>query len=398
MTSHPTDISADPLLVPSDYHIYYDSPCRDAGCDSAGLGVLDIDCLPRIVGPHIDIGAHETNTDFLYYFTSLTGPPTSTGDCIPYTQSATVIANVFDAIAFPSIEVNISVNAGIIVSVNGVSVNATSATGATDSNGNVTIVVSDSSGGSVTVTATTVCACPMTRTFPLCFTNPPQPVPVEIFFCIDSTYSMSTHRAEDGVTGLINYLTSQGVTLRLGGLKFNDPEVSGPDTLNANEFRSLSAFSSVSNFESAWLNDGYQPNGGDSPELQLDALDSAAQDMTTYSTPGYVNRYIVLITDNVFHYLYDPYGDSNPCYSNLIPSTVIADLQNSGCKVYISLYDDGDADLLNLIYLYNSDYTTLRQVYTGLDVNGDFDTVNLSSPIYTFDKLEPQIMAHWPAY
>lgn len=44
---------------------------------------------------------------------------------------------------------------------------------------------------------------------------------------------------------------------------------------------------------------------------------------------------------------------------------------------------------------------TLQDVYTGLDVSGNFDTVytndsNLST-MYTFDKLKAQIMANWPA-
>ena len=44
---------------------------------------------------------------------------------------------------------------------------------------------------------------------------------------------------------------------------------------------------------------------------------------------------------------------------------------------------------------------TLQDVYIGLDVNGNFDTVNTSasnlSIMYTFDKLRTQIMANWPA-
>ncbi len=59
------DISVDPKLVAVEYgqvHIQPDSPCRDAGLDSAvGVGWTDIDGQPRIQGAHVDIGADESD-------------------------------------------------------------------------------------------------------------------------------------------------------------------------------------------------------------------------------------------------------------------------------------------------------------------------------------------------
>ncbi len=165
------NISQNPLFVDSaggDYHIFYNSPCRDAGCDSTGLtDILDIACLPRIVGPHIDIGAHETNLGWRYLLT-LTGP----SSCVPVGTNATVTASVFDAVANSAaagVQVSISVQGGTIVSVNGVSVGAQTATGTTDSNGNVTILVSRSTWGMLTVTVMVPGSESLTKTVSACF-------------------------------------------------------------------------------------------------------------------------------------------------------------------------------------------------------------------------------------
>jgi len=59
------DISADPKLVAWEYgqvHIQSDSPCRDAGDDSAVQpGWADMDGQVRIQGAHVDIGADESD-------------------------------------------------------------------------------------------------------------------------------------------------------------------------------------------------------------------------------------------------------------------------------------------------------------------------------------------------
>jgi len=62
------DISTDPKLVAVEYgqvHIQPDSPCRDAGDDSAVQpGWLDMDGQARIRGLHVDIGADESDSTF----------------------------------------------------------------------------------------------------------------------------------------------------------------------------------------------------------------------------------------------------------------------------------------------------------------------------------------------
>ena len=59
------DISVDPMLVAYNYgqfHIQHSSPCKDTGYDAAnGVGTLDIDSEARIQGPHVDIGADESD-------------------------------------------------------------------------------------------------------------------------------------------------------------------------------------------------------------------------------------------------------------------------------------------------------------------------------------------------
>ena len=59
------DISADPKLVAWQWgkvHILPDTPCRDAGDDSAVTpGSLDLDGQPRVQGDHVDIGADESD-------------------------------------------------------------------------------------------------------------------------------------------------------------------------------------------------------------------------------------------------------------------------------------------------------------------------------------------------
>lgn len=57
------NISADPRFpnIYHDIHIQPDSPCRDAGDDSFGNEVTDIDGQPRIQGTHVDIGSDESD-------------------------------------------------------------------------------------------------------------------------------------------------------------------------------------------------------------------------------------------------------------------------------------------------------------------------------------------------
>jgi hypothetical protein len=55
-------VGVDPLFAPgSGYRLSAASPARDAGTNAppGGLGPLDVDLGPRVVGPRVDVGAHE---------------------------------------------------------------------------------------------------------------------------------------------------------------------------------------------------------------------------------------------------------------------------------------------------------------------------------------------------
>ncbi len=346
------------------------------------------------MGPHIDIGAHETNLGWRYLLT-LTGP----SSCVPVGTNATVTASVFDAVANSAaagVQVSISVQGGTIVSVNGVSVGAQTATGTTDSNGNVTILVSRSTWGMLTVTVMVPGSESLTKTVSACFYDS-SAAPVEIFFCLDCTESMwgngEDHGAQASVEGFLSDMTNTyGVQFRVGGIKFNNPyEGDGTDSIEtdssgnptARVFTSLSGFQSVAGFDS-WVDNGYDPSGGDSPELQLDALHYAAQDMDAYSTPNNPNRYIVLITDNTYHYANDPYGPypGDVWPSNLTVNGVASELTSSGCQVYISLWEDA----------YHNDYTNLVVNGGQFDPSNSAGTDQEGNWKYPLDNLRARIL------
>ncbi len=79
-------------------------------------------------------------------------------------------------------QVSITVQGGTIVSVNGVAVGAQTATGTTDSSGNVTILVSRSTWGMLTVTVMVPGSESLTKTVSACFYDS-SAAPVEIFRC-----------------------------------------------------------------------------------------------------------------------------------------------------------------------------------------------------------------------
>jgi hypothetical protein len=56
------NVAADPAFVDAgagDYRLSPASPCIDAGLSEAAKGTEDFEGLPRIVGPAVDMGAHE---------------------------------------------------------------------------------------------------------------------------------------------------------------------------------------------------------------------------------------------------------------------------------------------------------------------------------------------------
>jgi hypothetical protein len=211
--------------------------------------------------------------------------------------------------------------------------------------------------------------------------------PCEVFFCTDCTGSMGSetggHRATESAAKFLDDMMTAGVVLKLGGVKFNEPgAISSAEEIVDSELSSLDAFATVDSFISDWVHDDYAPNGGDEPELQLDALHLAAQDMGDYSTPGNPNRYIVLITDHEFHYLNDPYPSSG-C-SVLTKADEVDELTTSGCRVYISLW--GGA--------YEGDYQGLTVNGGEFDPSGD-DYSDMDKK-YPLARLRARIMADWP--
>ena len=186
--------------------------------------------------------------------------------------------------------------------------------------------------------------------------------PVQIFFCIDSTASMGSdeaHSARASVERFLIDMVNAGVNLRLGGVKFNEGMSYCDDSINMSQLSSMESFTTVNDFISGWVNNGYSPVGGDAPELQLDALHLAAEDMNAYGVPG--RRYVVLITDNTFH--------EGQCGSIVTEQQVIDELIASGCMVYISLWDEA-----------------YQPAYSGLTVNGEFDPAdtNATDPAYKY--------------
>ena len=129
-------------------------------------------------------------------------------------------------------------------------------------------------------------------------------------------------------------------------------------------------------------NNPYVPVGGDPPELQLDALHYAAQDMNAYAATS-AHKYIVLITDTTFHYDGDSYG-----YTGFAKSQIIDALTATECPVYISVWDPDD------YYQLETD-----RWYAGLTVNsGQFDPSkdgqnNPTEPLYPLANLRSRILS-----
>lgn len=166
----------------------------------------------------------------------------------------------------------------------------------------------------------------------------------EVFFCLDCTGSMRSggdHSAVPSVIALLDEMSSvYGVRFRVGCVRFNEGQYEPyiQDSILQSECKSLAQFTTLSAF-TEWLNSSYEPEGGDRPELQLDALHFAAQDMSAHAVSP--RRYIVLITDSDFH--------ENEGGSTVTMVQVVSELTATGCPVFISLWGWSEASYQNLI-------------------------------------------------
>lgn len=154
-------------------HIKPESPCIDAGDDSAvGQNWFDIDGEPRIQGEYVDIGADESDGCGWYLVALSTDPSYGTAG-----GTVTVTANVRDwnNQNVEGVTVCFSVSDGTLTEINGnsLSLGTTSGCGETDANGNATAEVTRETAGLVTLTTTAVnrpCGPGQSTTVvPLCF-------------------------------------------------------------------------------------------------------------------------------------------------------------------------------------------------------------------------------------
>ena len=348
------NIFLDPLFVPSDdYHLAANSPCIDAGSnDDAQLAVPDIDGEYRVRNGTIDIGADESETGCIWYTVSLSADPRSAPEGTPIIVTGNLVTSPNTPVR--NCQVEVTVDGGVLVSlVNGYLASETTGYVNTDDSGRFTAVVKRDDPGYVTVTAQAANPCGTenaTGTIDLAFYDPD--APVEIFFCIDVTGSMGvegSHRALESVHYLLNDLAAEGMVFRVGGIKFNEGESDCDDKIyleEGDQFQSLHAFTTVNDFINNWVDTDYSPRGGDTPELQLDALYYAVQDMNAYCTPWNSNRYIVLITDSPYH--------EDGCGSEVAKQQVVDELTDSGCQTFISLWESTPESHTLETYWYNN--------------------------------------------
>ena len=363
-------VSVDPLFVDkdnADYHVWWSSPCKDAGYDAVVLpDTHDIDAEPRRNGP-IDIGADET-TECMRFRLTITSEPAYA----PIGDPVTVTAHVVDVVtnqAAVGCRADISIDAGEIVSISPdghVNQPPTSGYGMTNAGGEVEAVIRRLDAGFVHANATIMrCDKTVARATRIGFFS--TATPVDIFFCLDCTGSMwgngDDHGAQPSVKAFLTEMSSTyGIQFRVGGVKFNGPSICWYDAVDSFDrdgngnltqvaFRSLGVFQNLAGI-TQWIENGYSPDGCDPYELQLDALHYAALDVNAYASSS--RKYIVLITDNKYH--------NHEGGSTVWKDDVRNDLIATGCPVYISLWNDA----------FHNDYTQL--IVNG----GAFDPANSS--------------------
>lgn len=295
----PDNILADPFFLDKDggdYHLSSNSPCIDAGTnDYAQPTYPDMDGGYRVYNEVIDIGADETVAGCTWYTISLSAAAGGhIGDQVLVTGKVVRPPDT----PIPNWPVIITVSGGTLVSVvNGVVDSPTQGHGTSDQSGEFYLHVRRDTPGSVIVTAEAGNACgtgTISDDISLVFFDPN--VPVEMFFCIDATYSMATHFPVNDITELLEEMDTAGTSFRAGVVVFNPGGFGCDDSTSGWLFRSLNDFTTLQSFEQ-WLPTGWLWWGGDPPELQLDALHAAAQDMNAYSTAGNPRRYIIVVTE-----------------------------------------------------------------------------------------------------
>ena len=319
-------MSADPLFLADGFHISANSPCAGAGDNTVVQeGELDIDGAPRVqpTDGQVDIGADETSNSG--WRLSIVASPKWAALGQSVALKATLTTN--DGQAVPQQRVEFAILDG-----NG---ELTQAFGTTDSDGIARSAVSSSTVGWVTVgaSATDPGGCLLEASTKVNFQNT-SALHVDIFLCLDSTGSMRTggdHSAIPSVKAFLQEMNANyGITFRVGVVRFNEGAVDAvTDYIADAQKRSLGQFTSVASIVS-WLDTYYGPDGGDGPELQLDALHFAAQDMAANAVSN--RKYILLITDTIYHE--DEGG------SLVTKPQVISELIAAGCPVYISLWDE----------------------------------------------------------
>ena len=284
--------------------------------------------------------------------------------------------------------VQVSLDAGTLLSIsNGMRTTATTGYSYTDAGGQVEMSITRDTPGPVTVTVTAhipTCDASTTSSATVHFYDS-ESYPVEILFCLDSTDSMRSggeHSSVPSVKAFLQEMSGMyGIHFRTGVVRFNEPPgSSGADYILTTQERSLSAFTTLQSFID-WLDVGYGPFGGDFPELQLDALHYAAVDMDAHATSPH--KYIVLITDNVYHYAGDGSG-----FTTLTKPGMISELTATGCPVYISVWDPGDAYQLET----NDWYGGMTVNAGGFDPSKDGEN-NPTQPLYPLANLRARILS-----
>lgn len=153
------DFSSDPLFAQDGVHIEPTSPCVDAGDDSAvQAGWPDVDGEARIQGAHVDAGADESDGCGWYYLTLSLDPQHGTPG-----QTVNVTAHVTDWNAQPVVGtlVYFSLSGGVLTAIGGNALppGTTGASADTDSNGDITAVVTRGPVGTARAVAAVTRSC-----------------------------------------------------------------------------------------------------------------------------------------------------------------------------------------------------------------------------------------------